>query len=107
MSHRSILFPDPLEQVKPEMNLFPRKISYDYEDFENEKEQENFIQKGIIYNPVQVKDFEEWNKSKCYTNYFMNPSDCYEMYEGVMPKSQNRKMSSNSSDSSNVVDALF
>ena len=107
MSHRSILFPDPLEQVKPEMNLFPRKISYDYEDFQNEKEQENLFQKGIIYNPVQVKDFEEWNKSKYYTNYFMNPSDCYEMYEGVMPKSQNRKMSSNSSDSSNVVDALF
>ena len=74
MSHRSILFPDPSEQIKPEINLFPRKISYDYEDFQNQKEQENIIQNGAIYNPVQVKNFEEWNKSKCYTNYFVNPT---------------------------------
>ena len=107
MSNPSILFPDPLEQIKPTMNLFPRKISYDYEDYENEKKQENIFQKQAIYNPVQVKDFEEWNKSKCYTNYFQNPSDYYEMYGGIKQNNQNRKMSSNSYDSSNVVDALF
>ena len=107
MSHRSILFPDPSEQIKPEINLFPRKISYDYEDLKNQREQENIFQNGAIYNPVQVKNFEEWNKSKFYTNYFVNPTDCYEMYGGVMPNNHNRKMSSNSSDSSNIVDTLF
>ena len=107
MSNRSILFPDPLEQIKPEMGYFPRKVSYDYEDYENEKVQENFFQKSSIYNPVKVKNFEEWNKLKNYTNYLMNPSDCYDMYGGIMPSNQNRKMSTNSSDSSNVVDTLF
>ena len=107
MSNRSILFPDPLEQIKPEMGYFQRKVSYDYEDYENEKAQENFFQKSSIYNPVKVKNFEEWNKLKNYTNYLMNPSDCYDMYGGIMPSNQNRKMSTNSSDSSNVVDTLF
>ena len=37
----------------------------------------------------------------------MTPSDVYDMYKGVMPNGQSRKMSSNSSDSSSVVDALF
>ena len=103
MSNRSILFPDPLEQIKPEMSTFPRKVSYDYEDFQ----QENLFQKGSIYNPVQVKNFEEWNKLKNYNNYFMNPTDCYDMYGGIMSNNHNRKMSTNSSDSSNVVDTLY
>ena len=99
MSYRSILFPDPSEQIKPEMDFFPRKISYDYEDYQNQREQENIFQKGAIYNPVQVKSFEEWNKSKCYTNYLMYPTDYYDMYGGVMPNNRSRKMSNNSSDS--------
>ena len=103
MSNRSILFPDLLEQIKPEMSSFPRKVSYDYEDFQ----QENLFQKGSIYNPVQVKNFEQWNKEKHYSNYFMMPSDVYDMYKGMMPSGQNRKMSSSSSDSSNVIDTLF
>ena len=107
MSYRSILFPDLSEQTKLETGFFPRKISYDYEDYQHEKEKENMFQKSAIYNPVQIKNFEEWNKSKCYTNYLMNPSDYYEMYEGIMPRSNNRKMSSNSFDSPNVVDTLF
>ena len=37
----------------------------------------------------------------------MNPTDYYDMYKGVMTNNQNRKMSSNSSDSSNVVDTLY
>ena len=107
MFHQKMIFPDPLEQIKPEFNLFPRKVSYDYEDYKNEKSEDNLIQKGVIYNPVQVKNFEEWNKQKCYTNYFMNPSEYYEMYGGIMQNNKNRKLSSNSSDSSNVVDTLF
>ena len=107
MSYRSILFPDPAEQIKPEINLFQRKISYDYEDYQKEKEQENVFQKAAIYNPVQVKNFEEWNKSKCFNNYFQNPTDYYEMYRGICPNSQSRKMSGNSTDSSNVVDTIF
>ena len=107
MSYRSILFPDPSEQIKPEMNFFPRKISYDYEDYQNQQEQEYIFKKVAIYNPVQVKSFEECIKSKCYTNYFMYPTDYYEMYGGVMPNNRSRKLSSNSSDSSSVVDTLF
>ena len=108
MFHKKMIFPDLLEQIKPEINLFPRKISYDYEDYENEKAKDNLIQKGVIYNPVHVKNFEEWNQKKCYTNYLMNPSECYEMYGGIMPNNKNRKLSTNSSDSSNiVVDSLF
>ena len=107
MSNKGILFPDPSEQIKPEMDLFPRKVSYDYEDYQNEKVQENLFQNGAIYNPVQLKNFEEWNKLKNYNNYIMNPTDYYDMYRGVMTNNQNRKMSGNSSDSSNVIDALF
>ena len=107
MYNQKMIFPHPLEQIKPEIDLFPRKISYDYEDYENEKVKENLIEKGVIYNPVQVKDFEEWNKKKCYTNYLMNPSEYYEMYGGIMQNNSNRKHSTNSSDSSNVVDTLF
>ena len=107
MSHRSILFPDPLDQIKPEINLFPRKVSYDYEDFQEKKEQKNIFQNSEIYNPVQIKNFEEWNKSKCFTNYLINPTDYFDMYGGVMPNNRSRKMSSSSSDSSNVVDTLF
>ena len=107
MSNRSILFPDPLEQIKPEINFFPRKVSYDYEDYENEKVQGNLFQKSSIYSPAQVKNFEEWNKLKNYKNYLMNPTDYYDMYGGIMSNNQNRKMSTNSSDSSNVVDTLF
>ena len=107
MSNKGILFPAPSEQIKPEMDLFPRKVSYDYEDYQNEKVQENLFQNGVIYNPVQVKNFEEWNKLKNYNNYIMNPTDYYDMYRGVMTNNQNRKMSGNSSDSSNVIDALF
>ena len=107
MSNKGILFPDPSEQIKPEMDLFPRKVSYDYEDYQNEKVQENLFQNGVIYNPVQVKNFEEWNKLKNYNNYIMNPTDYYDMYRGVMTNNQNRKMSGNSSDSSNVIDTLF
>ena len=100
------MFPDPLEEIKPQINLFPRKVSYDYEDLEREKE-ENSFQKSALYNPVQVKNFEQWNKEKHYSNYFMNPSDVYDMYKGMMPSGQNRKMSSSSTDSSNVIDTLF
>ena len=107
MSKKGILFPDPSDQIKPEMELFPRKVSYDYEDYQNEKAQESLFQNGAIYNPVQVKDFEEWNKMKNYNNYIMNPTDYYDMYRGVMTNNQNRKMSSNSTDSSNVVDTLY
>ena len=107
MSNKGILFPEPSDQIKPEMDLFPRKVSYDYEDYQNEKVQENLFQNGAIYNPVQVKNFEEWNKLKNYNNYIMNPTDYYDMYRGVMTNNQNRKMSGNSSDSSNVIDALF
>ena len=107
MSYRSILFPDPTEQIKQEINLFPRKVSYDYEDYQKEKEQENVFQKAAIYNPIQVKNFEEWNKSKFFNNYFQNPTDYYEMYRGICPNSQSRKMSGNSTDSSNVVDTIL
>ena len=101
------IFPDPLEEIKPQMDLFPRKVSYDYEDFEREKEKENSFQISALYNPAQVKNFEQWNKEKLYSNYIISPSDVFDMYKGVMPSGQSRKMSTNSSDSSNVIDTLF
>ena len=106
MFNEKKIFPDPLEEIKPQIELFPRKVSFDYEDLQQERE-ENTFQKSAIYNPANVKNFEQWNKEKQYSNYFMTPSDVYDMYKGVMPNGQSRKMSSNSSDSSSVVDALF
>ncbi len=100
------MFPDPLEEIKPQIDLFPRKVSFDYEDLKVEKE--NNFQKSALYNPVQVKNFEQWNKEKQYSNYLMAPTDIYDMYKGVMSKGpQNRKISTNSTDSSNVIDTLF
>ena len=99
-------FPDPVEEIKPQIDLFPRKVSYDYEDLERQKE-ENTFQKSSLYNPAQIKNFEQWNKEKKYSNYLMMPTDIYDMYKGIIPNCQNRKVSTNSSDSSNVIDTLF
>ena len=101
------IFPDPLEEIKPEINLFPRKVSFDYEDLEKEKEDKSSFQKSALYNPVQIKNFEQWNKEKHYSNYLMEPTDFFDMYKGVLAPGQNRKMSTNSSDSSNIIDTLF
>ena len=105
MFNETRIFPDPLEEIKPQIDLFPRKISYDYEDLKAEKE--NSFQKSALYNPAQVKNFEQWNAGKQYSNYFMAPTDIYDMYKGVMANGNNRKFSSNSTDSSNVIDTLF
>ena len=106
MFNEKNIFPDPLEEIKPTIDLFPRKVSFDYEDLQKERE-ENSFQKSALYNPANIKDLEQWNKEKQYSSYFMAPSDIYDMYKGVMPNGQNRKSSTNSSDSSSVVDALF
>ena len=106
MFNENQMFPDPLEEIKPQINLFPRKVSYDYEDLEREKE-ENSFQKSALYNPVQVKNFEQWNKEKHYGNYIKEPTDLFDMYKGIMQNGPNRKMSSESSDSSNVIETLF
>ena len=107
MNTEKSIFPDPLEEIKPQIDLFPRKVSIDYDDLENEKAKEISFQKSALYNPVQIKNFEQWNKEKLYSNYFIAPTDVYDMYKGVMPNGQNRKMSSTSTDSSNVIDTLF
>ena len=106
LNDRSI-FPDPLEEVKPQMNLFPRKVSYDYEDLEREREKENSFQISALYNPAEVKNFEQWNKEKLYSNYIISPSEVFDMYSGVMSNGQSRKISTNSTDSSNIIDTLF
>ncbi len=107
MLYEKGIFPDPLEEIKPDMNLFPRKVSYDYEDLEKEKEEKNTFQKSALYNPVQIKNFEQWNKEKHYGNYIKEPTDLFDMYKGVMQYGPNRKMSGESSDSSNVIETLF
>ena len=61
MSNRNILFPDPLEQIKPEMGYFPRKVSYDYEDYENEKAQENFYELVITSDHGNVEYLKDEN----------------------------------------------
>ena len=103
MFNEKKIFPDPLEEIKPQIDLFPRKVSIDYEDLEKE----NTFQKSALYNPAQVKNFEQWNREKHTSNYFIAPTDVYDMYKGVMPSGQNRKTSYNSTDSSNVIDTLF
>ena len=107
MFNEKSIFPDPLEEIRPKIDLFPRKISIDYEDLEKEAEKDNGFQKSALYNPVQVKNFEQWNQEKHYSNYIVQPHEIYDMYKGVIPSGQNRKMSNNSSDSSSVVDTLF
>ena len=107
MLYEKGIFPDPLEEIKPEMHLFPRKVSYDYEDLEKEKNEANIFQKSALYNPVQIKNFEQWNKEKHSGNYIMEPTDLYDMYKGVMQQGPNRKTSGEGSDSSSVVDTLF
>ena len=104
MINEKRMFPDPLEEIKPTIDLFPRKISYDYEDLEREREKEKTFQTSTLYNPVQVQNFEQWNKDKHSAKYLMEPTDFFDMYKGVMT---NRKMSGNSTDSSNVIDTLF
>ena len=101
------IFPDPLEEIKPQIHLFPRKVSYDYEDLEREKEKDNSYQISALYNPAEVKNFEQWNKEKLYSNYIISPSEVFDMYKGVMPSGQPRKISTNSTDSSNVIDTLY
>ena len=103
MFNEKKIFPDPLEEIKPQIDLFPRKVSIDYEDLEKE----NTFKKSALYNPAQVKNFEQWNREKHASNYFIAPTDVYDMYKGVMPSGQNRKTSYNSTDSSNVIDTLF
>ena len=106
MFNEKKLFSDPLEDIKPQINYFPRKVSFDYEDYERQKE-ENSFQKSALYNPAQIQHFEQWNKQKQYSNYLMMPTDVYDMYKGIIPNGQNRKISSNSSDYSGVIDTLY
>ena len=106
MFNEKPIFSDPLEDIKPQINYFPRKVSFDYEDLERQKE-ENSFQKSALYNPVQIKHFEQWNKEKQCSNYLMAPTDVYDMYKGIIPNVQNRKISTNSSDSSAVINTFY
>ena len=56
MFNEKNIFPDPLEEIKPTIDLFPRKVSFDYEDLQKERE-ENSFQKSALYNPANIKDF--------------------------------------------------
>ena len=100
-------FPDPLEEIKPQIDYFPRKVSFDYEDLERQQKEENSFPKSALYNPAQIKNFEQWNQDKKYSNYFMNPTDVYDMYKGVMPPGQTVKITNNSSQYSTVIDTVY
>ena len=86
-------------------NLHPRKVSLDYDDYENDMFYEDPLTRVKYYKPVNVQNFEQWNRNKQYTNYISSPHEYFDMYRNSLgSNNQARKIST---DSSNVVETLI
>ena len=86
-------------------DLHPRKVSLDYDDYENNILYEDPLTHVQYYKPVNVQNFEQWNKNKQYSNYISSPHDFFDMYRNNL--NSNNQVRKISTGSSHVVETLI